>query len=95
MANDTASQRLHATVTGSVQGVGFRYWVRRQADQLDLMGTATNCDDGSVTVIAEGPTSSLDSLRDVLESGSTPGHVDGVDVRFAAATGKFSDFHEA
>lgn len=95
MANDSASQRLHATVTGSVQGVGFRYWVRRHADQLHLTGTATNCDDGSVTIIAEGPTASLDRLRDVLDSGFAPGHVDGVDVRFAAATGKFTDFHEA
>lgn len=95
MANDTAAQRLHATITGSVQGVGFRYWVRRQADQLHLTGTATNSDDGSVAIIAEGQASSLDRLREALESGSTPGHVEGVDVRFASAAGDFTDFREA
>lgn len=45
---------LTAVVHGTVQGVGFRYWCWRQAEKLGLTGTATNNEDGTVCVIAEG-----------------------------------------
>lgn len=71
--------RLVATVTGEVQGVGFRYRTRQQAEQLGLVGSATNRSDGSVLVVAAGPASSVDQLLKWLQSGNTPGRVDAVD----------------
>ena len=41
-------------VRGRVQGVGYRYFVLRQAEELGLAGFARNLPDGSVEVIAEG-----------------------------------------
>lgn len=86
--------RLTATVTGQVQGVGFRYWVRRRAGQLGLTGTAVNEADGSVTVIAEGSGHDAEKLLDTLRSGYTPGQVRGVEGSFSDATGEYPDFHE-
>ena len=71
--------RLVATVTGEVQGVGFRYRTRQQAEQLGLVGSATNRPDGSVLVVAAGPSSSVDQFLKWLNSGDTPGRVENVD----------------
>ncbi len=49
-----AGARLTAWVTGRVQGVGFRWWVRSNALELGLAGFAENLADGRVKVVAEG-----------------------------------------
>lgn len=71
--------RLVARVTGEVQGVGFRYRTRQQAEQLGLVGSATNRSDGSVLVVAAGPPSSVQQLLRWLRSGHAPGRVDNVE----------------
>ncbi|HET7415699.1 MAG TPA: acylphosphatase [Arthrobacter sp.] len=86
--------RLTATVTGQVQAVGFRYWVRRQAEQLGVTGTAVNESDGSVTVIAEGDQAAAGQLLDALRSGNTPGQVRNVEAEFSEARGSYSSFRE-
>ena len=51
-----SSERLTARITGRVQGVGFRWWVRRHADALGLSGWVMNADDErAVDLVAEGP----------------------------------------
>lgn len=50
-----ANARLTAWVLGTVQGVGFRWWVYSQAKELALAGSASNLVDGRVCVVAEGP----------------------------------------
>ena len=84
--------RLTATVTGEVQGVGFRYWVRRHADQLALTGSASNQADGSVTVIAEGSAAAIERLLQLLNSGRSPGRVSDVSAGYSSATGEFTRF---
>ena len=54
--------RLTAWVHGYVQGVGFRWWVYGQANELGLSGSATNLNDGRVCVIAEGPRDACETL---------------------------------
>lgn len=61
-------ERLTALVTGSVQGVGFRWWVQRQAGDLGLSGSATNTPDGRVEVLAEGDRPALKSLLSRLRA---------------------------
>ncbi len=46
--------RCLLTVTGLVQGVGFRYAAREEARRLGLNGRVRNEDDGSVTLDVEG-----------------------------------------
>lgn len=84
--------RLTAVVTGQVQGVGFRYWVRRHAEQLKLTGRASNETNGSVTVIAEGSAAALERLLALLRSGRSPGQVAEVSATYSSATGEFTRF---
>ncbi|NIR60559.1 MAG: acylphosphatase, partial [Gammaproteobacteria bacterium] len=53
-------------ITGMVQGVGFRWWTRSQAEALGLRGTVRNCADGSVEVVAAGEVGALERLRSAL-----------------------------
>jgi acylphosphatase len=56
-------------VSGRVQGVGYRYFVLRQADALGVSGFARNRPDGSVEVIAEGGPGELAALEERLREG--------------------------
>jgi acylphosphatase len=67
MADDLA--RLDATVRGRVQGVGFRYFVLREARRLALDGWTANEADGSVRVVADGPRETLGVLLEALREG--------------------------
>ena len=63
-------------VCGRVQGVGFRYFVVREARALGLRGWARNLMDGSVEVQAAGEGESLDMLEEVLVRGPSHARVD-------------------
>lgn len=45
---------LHVRIEGRVQGVGFRYWVRRNAEELNLTGWVRNRRDGAVEALFSG-----------------------------------------
>jgi acylphosphatase len=62
-------QRLVAVVRGTVQGVGFRWFVQREAAHLGLAGWVMNRRDGSVEVVAEGPEEALEQLVERLRAG--------------------------
>ena len=47
---------LHFLIRGRVQGVGFRWFVHREAAELGLRGWVRNNDDGEVEVLAAGDT---------------------------------------
>jgi acylphosphatase len=85
----TASGRVRMTarVDGWVQGVGFRWFVRRAAVNLGLAGSATNRADGTVEVVAEGPRDRCEHLVDALRGPATPGRVAQVTVEWTPPTG--------
>jgi len=56
-------------VLGEVQGVGFRWFVLREAQRLGLQGLARNLRDGSVEVIASGTPEALAALERALAQG--------------------------
>jgi acylphosphatase len=86
------SIRLRAVAKGDVQGVGFRYAVRRVARELGLTGFAENRTDGSVLVEAEGPPEGLEILESFLRSGPRLATVTSLDSRREQATGEFQRF---
>jgi acylphosphatase len=61
--------RLHVVVRGRVQGVGFRWFVRERATELDLAGWVKNRADGCVEVLADGDASTIARLRASLNEG--------------------------
>ncbi|MGH9579503.1 MAG: acylphosphatase [Terriglobales bacterium] len=66
-------------VRGRVQGVGFRWFVEREAKALGLAGWVRNNADGSVEVLAMGAADRLETLRGRLQAGPLASRVDLVD----------------
>jgi acylphosphatase len=83
---------MTALVSGRVQGVGFRYWVRQEAESLGLVGAATNLPDGRVEIVAEGPRDDCAALLAALQSSGTPGYVDDVQVGWSEPSGDSTRF---
>jgi acylphosphatase len=69
---------LHVRVTGMVQGVGFRWFVRERARRLGISGWVRNVDDGSVEIMAAGDPGQLELLRRELEQGPRGARVEAV-----------------
>lgn len=87
-------RRLHAVVRGYVQGVGFRMFVQRQAQRLNLTGYVCNQWDGSsVEVVAEGEQIALDQLLVQLQRGPRAARVEHVETTWEPATGEFRFFN--
>jgi len=84
--------RLDATVIGRVQGVGFRYFVLREAMRIGLEGWVANEGDGSVRCIAEGSRERLETLLGRMQDGPAAAIVDRVSVAWMPATGTLGSF---
>ncbi|HEX4756414.1 MAG TPA: acylphosphatase [Terracidiphilus sp.] len=67
---------LHFLVQGRVQGVGFRWFVQREASELDLRGWVRNTEEGDVEVVAAGKEADLVELRASLRRGPRGSRVD-------------------
>ena len=65
-------------VSGRVQGVGFRYFAQDAARREGLHGYATNHDDGTVEVKAEGEAEALERFERALRRGPSRARVEGV-----------------
>lgn len=85
-------QQLHAIVHGLVQGVSFRYFTQRAALSLALTGWVRNRADGTVEVVAEGPSQQLQRLEAFLQVGPPAAEVEQVEVTWQAPTGRFDTF---
>ncbi|MEE9555123.1 MAG: acylphosphatase [candidate division Zixibacteria bacterium] len=83
---------LHLLVSGVVQGVGFRWFVERAADNFRLTGWVKNLYDGTVESYAEGNEGALIGFLDEVRIGPQGGRVTGVKVEWMEHTGKYSDF---
>ncbi|WP_439692218.1 acylphosphatase [Curtobacterium sp. SP.BCo] len=88
----TTVTRMHAVVSGTVQGVGFRYWTARKADGLELAGYARNLFDGTVEVEAEGPAPAVDALMTFIRTGPPSATVTDVACRSVVPHGDGEGF---
>jgi acylphosphatase len=79
MSNDQGPLCRRYVVRGRVQGVGFRWFVEREARQLGVAGWVRNNPDGSVEVLAMGSAEQLLALRARLQAGPRASRVDDVD----------------
>lgn len=79
-------------VRGRVQGVGFRYFALKRAEELGLAGFVRNMPDGSVEVIAEGADPQLSQFEARLKEGPSFARVEGVE-RLALEPRGDSGFH--
>ena len=77
---------LHFLNQGRVQGVGFRWYVHREASELDLRGWVRNTEDGDVEVVVHGDEGDLNELRASLRRGPRGSRVDRIVEHFLADT---------
>ena len=68
----------HYLIKGRVQGVGFRWYVHREAGALGLKGWVRNTEDGHVEVVAAGEVEQLSELQAALRKGSRGSRVDAI-----------------
>ncbi|WP_375390178.1 acylphosphatase [uncultured Amnibacterium sp.] len=73
----TVSRRY--TVTGDVQGVGFRWATQGEAERLGVVGRVRNRTDGAVEVVAQGERAAMDAFAVWLEEGPRWAKVRDVD----------------
>ena len=69
---------LLVSVTGRVQGVGYRMWTEREAQVFGLRGWVRNEPDGSVAVLIGGPEEAVARMLDLFWSGPRGASVTGV-----------------
>ena len=84
--------RAHITVSGRVQGVGYRAFAARTAMQRGLLGGVRNLHDGRVELDVEGEKAAIEALLLELAVGPPAGHVDAVETRWSAASGRHTTF---
>jgi acylphosphatase len=88
----TSIQGRRFLVRGRVQGVGFRWFVEREAHILQIAGWVRNNHDGSVEVLAVGTREQLAGLRSRLQEGPQAARVDGVEESEAEAVAELQSF---
>ncbi len=85
--------RVHAIITGKVQGVFFRADTREAAKRFRLDGWVRNRPDRTVEAVFEGEKSDVESVLNWCKKGSPAARVDDVNVEWQTYTGEFSGFN--
>jgi acylphosphatase len=85
-------QQLHAFVTGRVQGVNFRAWTSKTAQQLGLAGWVRNLSDGRVELVAQGDEAALKELERKLHDGPSMANVTDLDANYSQSDENYGDF---
>jgi acylphosphatase len=91
-STEKAVEARRFVVRGRVQGVGFRWFVEREAHILGIAGWVRNNADGSVEVLAQGTRDQLLVLRSRLREGPRAARVDAVEEVEAQPTASVSSF---
>ncbi len=83
---------VHIVVQGYVQGVGFRYYVLRQAQRLGLNGWVRNLYNGNVEIEAEGERSLLEELIKEVKVGPRSASVKDLTIVWQDFTSAYHEF---
>jgi acylphosphatase len=84
--------RWEITVYGRVQGVGFRVFVKRSADLLNVYGFVRNLSDGSVYIQAEADDSVFESFCQLVEQGNSYSRVSKLSIEKMDSMKRYNDF---
>ena len=92
MVNQPSVQARRFLVRGRVQGVGFRWFVEREAFLLQITGWVRNNPDGTVEVLAQGTREQLAGLHSRLREGPRAARIDEVEVSEAQPVAGLTSF---
>ena len=85
-------KRARIVVSGLVQGVSFRAWTLRLAQEKRITGWVANRTDGTVEAVVEGSRSAVADFIESCRQGPRSARVQHVDISWEAASGKFKGF---
>lgn len=75
-----SERKVRVSVSGRVQGVGFRYFVEREAIRLGVFGWVRNRRDGTVEAVFSGTAGQVEAMLKATKKGPPASDVDRVDV---------------
>jgi len=73
-------KEIELIISGKVQGVMFRTFIKNRAHELGVFGYVMNCEDGAVEVIAQGEKEQLDKFIEHIKKGPIFARVDFVEI---------------
>lgn len=79
-------------ISGTVQGVGYRFFALRAAARHQVHGTVRNLPDGRVEVYAEGDRAAMDEFKNDLAAGPAFADVSGIEETDEPVTGRYREF---
>ncbi len=85
-------KRVHIFVSGRVQGVFYRMFLRKQAREINVDGWCRNLSDGRVEIVAEGGEYHINRFIEICKEGNTLAKIDDADIREEKPTGKLAGF---
>jgi len=71
---------VRVSISGRVQGVGYRAWMAKRAVDLDLRGWVRNCSDGRVEAVLLGPADTIDAMIELCRRGPRLSSVTNVEI---------------
>ncbi len=83
---------VHIMITGTVQGVGFRYYTRRLASSLGLTGFVKNLASGEVEIEAEGDKQKVQELIHDLQTKDMAEYISDLKLEWSVYENKYHDF---
>lgn len=89
-------KRAHITVFGRVQGVSYRYFTVKKAEELKINGWVRNSKDGTVEIMAEGEEKDLKILTEWCYNGVEEAVVEKIKIQWedvAEETNKYPHFY--
>lgn len=87
-----AIQRAEIIVNGFVQGVGFRYFVARNAEQLLLKGFTQNLYSGEVYTVVEGELAMIEELYKKIKIGPKHASIKNASIKWSESKNEFTKF---
>ncbi len=84
--------RAHVFVSGVVQGVSFRYWLRRESHHRLVTGWTRNLPDGRLEAVFEGEKNDVENIVALCHTGPLGAVVRDVKVLWEQPKGEFEEF---
>jgi len=84
--------RVHLIISGYVQGVGFRYSVRKKANIFNINGWVKNNIDGTVEIVAEGDDKNIQAFLEYCKKGPSLASINNIKLDYEDPKQEFKDF---
>jgi len=85
-------KRAEIFINGLVQGVGFRYFVVRRAEELGLKGFTRNLFSGEVYTVVEGERAIIEDFYEKIRIGPAHADVKNASIKWSESKNEFTRF---